>query len=116
MSKSFIINITWLLAFFSLIFLFPDFFSQSYYYIKLHPYILVLFLDILLIVIYFLSMHDLKINHGKTVTLLLLITGSATFGYAYITKSAEIPFIITIIITILFGINILNKIIKYHNR
>lgn len=116
MSKSFIINITWILAFFGLIFLFPDFFSKGYQYIKIHPYILILILDIFLIIIYFLSMHDFKISHGKTVTLLLLIIGSVALVYAYITKSIVIPLIITSVIMFLFVQHIQNKVKKHHNQ
>lgn len=110
MSKNFIIQISWILAFFGLIFMFPDFFAKGYQYLKLHSYLFILIFDIFLIIMYFLSMRDFKIKHGIIVTLALVAIGSSTLAYAYVYKSTDIAFVLIVLTTFIFGFHIQKKI------
>jgi len=100
------------LALFGLILLFPNFFADGYGYLKHHPYLFILVLDVFLLIMYFLSMRDFKISHSKATTVVLATIGIAAFAYAYITNFTDIPLIVVVTTMILFGLQIQNKITK----
>jgi len=115
MSKSFIINMSVILVFFGLTFLFPDFFAKGYQYLKINSYLFVVIFNLLLLSIYLLSIRDFKIKYSKLVTFSLILIGSSTLTYAYICNSyisTKIASAIVILTMFIVGFNVQKKITK----
>ena len=87
MSKSFILQMSFLLILVVTGYLFPKPFAIGFQYLQNHTYYLVLILEILLFGAYILAIRDFKIKDHISIPIILLLIGTSVFTYAYIKNS-----------------------------
>jgi len=90
MSKDFIIQMSFIIIFSGLIFIFPNFFAEGYQYLLSHEYIFILIFDFILLSMYLLIKYNFKIQQSIYVVTSLVILGIFTFVYSY-TYGTKIP-------------------------